>query len=164
MPYCTNCGASYPNGAAQCPNCCMLLHQQPYQNNTVPMNQPNVNNSSYYPNNSLQYQNNQIPMGQPPVNNANHYQNNMPPYQNYQAPPFQQTIIVNQQQNVAMGRPINKWVAFILCFFFGMMGVHKFYEGKVGMGLLYLFTGGLFSIGWFIDCIAILCKSNPYYK
>ena len=33
----------------------------------------------------------------------------------------------------------------MLCLFLGALGVHKFYEGKVGMGILYLgaFTGVL---------------------
>ena len=57
----------------------------------------------------------------------------------------------------------NKWVSLILCIFLGFIGAHKFYEGKVGMGILYLFTGGLFGIGWIIDIIAILAKPNPYY-
>ena len=71
---------------------------------------------------------------------------------------------VNQNVNSArMGRMKNKWVAFFLCLFLGALGVHKFYEGKVGMGILYLFTVGLFGIGWFIDCIALLFKPNPYF-
>ena len=57
----------------------------------------------------------------------------------------------------------NKWVAFFLCLFFGIFGAHKFYEGKIGMGILYLFTFGLFGIGWFIDCIVLLFKPNPYF-
>ena len=57
----------------------------------------------------------------------------------------------------------NKWIAFFLCLFFGYFGAHKFYEGKAGTGLLYLFTVGLFGIGWIIDCINLLCKPNPYY-
>ena len=57
----------------------------------------------------------------------------------------------------------NKWVAFLLCLFLGYLGAHKFYEGKIGMGILYLFTVGLFGIGWFIDCITLLFKPNPYY-
>ena len=57
----------------------------------------------------------------------------------------------------------NKWVAFLLCFFLGYIGAHKFYEGKAGMGILYLLTFGLFGIGWLIDCIILLCKPNPYY-
>jgi len=60
-------------------------------------------------------------------------------------------------------RARNKWVAFLLCFFLGYLGAHKFYEGKAGMGILYLFTCGLFGIGWLIDCISLLCKPNPYY-
>lgn len=57
----------------------------------------------------------------------------------------------------------NKWVAFFLCLFLGIIGAHKFYEGRVGMGVLYLFTGGLFGIGWFVDCLSLLFKPNPYY-
>lgn len=56
----------------------------------------------------------------------------------------------------------NKWVAFFLCFFFGEFGIHKFYEGKIGLGILYLFTLGLFGIGWLVDCIRLLFKPNPY--
>ncbi|MBQ7338637.1 MAG: TM2 domain-containing protein [Clostridia bacterium] len=70
---------------------------------------------------------------------------------------------VNANVNGRSGRAKNKWVALLLCFFLGFFGAHKFYEGKVGMGILYIFTGGLFSIGVIIDFIAILCKPNPYY-
>ena len=71
---------------------------------------------------------------------------------------------VNRNTNTAVpqGTPKNKWVAFFLCLFFGCFGAHKFYEGKTGMGILYLFTAGLFGIGWFIDCITLLFKPNPY--
>ena len=57
----------------------------------------------------------------------------------------------------------NKWIAFFLCLFLGLWGGHKFYEGKIGMGFLYMFTSGLFSIGWLIDLIKILIKPNLYY-
>lgn len=71
---------------------------------------------------------------------------------------------VNQNVMAALsGRMKNKWVAFFLCVFLGYFGAHKFYEGKAGAGLLYFFTFGLFGIGWFIDCIVLLCKPNPYY-
>nr|DAI54732.1 MAG TPA: TM2 domain [Caudoviricetes sp.] len=59
------------------------------------------------------------------------------------------------------GKPKNKWVAFFLCLF--TLCGHKFYEGKFGMGILYLCTLGLFGIGWIIDLFAILGKPNPYY-
>ena len=48
------------------------------------------------------------------------------------------------------------WSRFLICFFLGILGVHQFIEGKTGKGLLYLFTGGLFGIGWLIDCIRYL--------
>lgn len=65
--------------------------------------------------------------------------------------------------NRGYAKPKNKWTAFILCLFLGFFGAHKFYEGKIGMGILYLFTGGLCGIGWIIDLISILLKPNPYY-
>ncbi|MBQ1259000.1 MAG: TM2 domain-containing protein [Clostridia bacterium] len=43
------------------------------------------------------------------------------------------------------------------------MGGHKFYEGKIGMGILYIFTFGLFGIGLLVDLIVILCKPVHYY-
>ena len=71
---------------------------------------------------------------------------------------------VNRNYNGAgRGREKNKWVAFLLCFFIGGIGAHKFYEGKIGMGILYIFTIGLFGIGWLVDLIILLCKPNPYY-
>lgn len=61
------------------------------------------------------------------------------------------------------GSPKNKWTAFFLCLFLGIFGAHKFYEERTGMGILYIFTGGLFFVGWIVDIIALLCKPNPYY-
>lgn len=81
----------------------------------------------------------------------------------------QPNIVINNANNnvntnvVGYGRPKNKWTAFFLCLFLGPLGAHKFYEGKVGMGILYLCTAGLFGIGWVIDTISLLFKPNPYY-
>lgn len=61
------------------------------------------------------------------------------------------------------GKRCDKTTALLLCIFLGIFGGHKFYEGKPGMGILYLFTGGLFFIGWIIDIFVILGKPNPYY-
>ncbi len=57
----------------------------------------------------------------------------------------------------------DKWTALLLCIFFGFIGVHKFYEGKAGLGILYIFTAGLFGIGILVDLIIIITKPNPYY-
>lgn len=74
-------------------------------------------------------------------------------------------VNTNNNMNPAMFgvRVKNKWVAFLLCFFLGYLGAHKFYEGRIGAGILYLLTAGVFGIGWLIDCIVLLCKPNPYY-
>ena len=78
-------------------------------------------------------------------------------------------VINNTNQNVntnvaaAGPKPKNKWVAFLLCLFLGFFGAHKFYEGKILMGVLYIFTLGLLGIGWVVDLILILLKPNPYY-
>lgn len=84
------------------------------------------------------------------------------PVGTYQQP----TVIINNSATAmanGRGREVNKWVAALLCFFLGAIGAHKFYEGKIGMGILYLLTLGLCGIGALIDFIVILTKPNPYY-
>jgi restriction system protein len=63
---------------------------------------------------------------------------------------------VTQEVNISSVSPKNKICAFLLCFFIGFYGIHYFYVGKVGMGILYLLTCGLFGIGWIVDIIRIL--------
>lgn len=55
--------------------------------------------------------------------------------------------------------PKNKTVAALLCFFLGVLGAHRFYVGKIGTGVLWLLTGGMFGIGILVDFIMILCGS-----
>lgn len=81
-----------------------------------------------------------------------------------------QIVINNTNDNInthinagGYGRVRNKWVALVLCIFFGLIGGHKFYEGKAGMGVLYIFTMGLFGIGVLVDFISILFKPVHYY-
>lgn len=38
----------------------------------------------------------------------------------------------------------SKITALLLCIFVGYLGIHHFYVGRIGKGILYLFTGGLF--------------------
>ena len=51
------------------------------------------------------------------------------------------------------------WGMFFVCRFLGFLGVHKFVEGKIGMGILYACTAGLFYIGWIVDIIRYLKRA-----
>ncbi|HBS03575.1 MAG TPA: hypothetical protein DEA96_01325 [Leptospiraceae bacterium] len=41
--------------------------------------------------------------------------------------------------------------AWLLLTFLGLFGIHRFYMGKVLTGIIYLLTGGLFTIGYAYD-------------
>ncbi len=50
-------------------------------------------------------------------------------------------------------------ISLVLCIFLGFIGAHQFYVKKVGMGFVYLFTVGLFGIGWIVDIVRIATSS-----
>lgn len=72
------------------------------------------------------------------------------------------TAVTNGQNS---GRAKSKSTAIFLCClgFVCFAGMHKFYEGKTIMGIIYLLTGGLFVIGTIIDLLALLAKPSTYY-
>lgn len=56
--------------------------------------------------------------------------------------PAPQPVIVNVYHTAPSQLAVSdkkRWTAFFLCLFLGWMGVHKFYLGKIGMGVLYFF-------------------------
>lgn len=55
--------------------------------------------------------------------------------------------------------PKPRLVALLLCFFLGALGVHRFYLGKIGTGILMLCTFGGFGIWIVIDLILIATGS-----
>lgn len=83
----------------------------------------------------------------------------------------QAEIEQRQQENVVVSPILNsmgivpgisrksKTTALLLCIFLGGLGVHRFYVGKGGTGILYLFTVGFLGIGWIIDIIRIATGS-----
>jgi len=54
-------------------------------------------------------------------------------------------------------------IAYILWFFFGWLGAHRFYLGKWKTGLLWLFTGAVFGFAWFVDPFFIPSWVNKTY-
>ena len=65
----------------------------------------------------------------------------------------------NSPQVVIPVSPKSRLAALLLCFFFGVLGIHRFYVGKAGTGVLWLLTGGLAGIGALVDFIMIICGS-----
>ena len=56
--------------------------------------------------------------------------------------------------------PKSLLLAYVLWFFLGVLGIHQFYLGKVGRGLLYLFTLGVFGIGVLIDLFTLPAQTR----
>lgn len=92
------------------------------------------------------------------------------PYQNYSVVPmFQPTPSEDrirvwngyilpepgQPRVYVVDRGLSVGVAYVLWLLIGLLGGHYFYLGKVGMGVLYLLTGGLLGIGWLIDLFTL---------
>jgi hypothetical protein len=53
--------------------------------------------------------------------------------------------------------PKSKVAVILLAFFLGVLGVHRFYVGKVGTGILQLLTFGGLGIWVLIDFIIAVC-------
>jgi TM2 domain-containing membrane protein YozV len=56
----------------------------------------------------------------------------------------------------------SKRTAYLLWFFLGFLGIHKFYLNKTGIGILYMFTGGLLGIGGLIDLFTLGKQVDAY--
>ena len=50
-----------------------------------------------------------------------------------------------------MGDRVLELLDFLIILFLGPFGVHKFKQGKIKIGLLYLVTCGFFFFGWVWD-------------
>lgn len=81
------------------------------------------------------------------IDNSSNYSSNG---RNYNNPNFYETsenshLISNKDGNIAV----------LLCWFGGILGLHRFYLGRFTSGIIYLLTGGFFGIGVFLDLFSI---------
>ena len=51
--------------------------------------------------------------------------------------------------------PYEYSLAWILLVFLGIFGIHRFYQGKIISGLVYLLTAGVFGIGYVYDLLTL---------
>ena len=49
----------------------------------------------------------------------------------------------------------SRLAAFLLCLLIGFTGAHRFYVGKVGTGIIWLFTAGFLLVGQIYDLVLI---------
>ena len=144
--FCQQCGCSIPDGAKVCPKCGIALEATKYCKHCGAVIDKEC---VVCPKCGKQVEELKQDPLQVVINNSNSNTNT--------------SYAWARANSYGYGRLKNKWVALFLCFFLGMFGAHKFYEGKVRLGILYMLTVGLFGIGWIIDLIALLLKPNPYY-
>lgn len=150
--YCQKCGASLTSN--YCSICGAFNNQdqpqettQSQDNSSYTPQQNNVNEQQYQQNNTTQQQ-----YTQPPQYNTNsaYTPNQNACYQNYT---YNNTNVYTSEYS----SPKSRLVTLLLALIIGVFGIHRFYVGKVGTGILYLFTGGLFGIGYIVDIILIVC-------
>lgn len=67
----------------------------------------------------------------------------------------------NQALKASAGATSSKGIvpAALLCFFLGAFGIHRFYVGKIGTGILMILTLGGLGIWTLIDLIMIIVGS-----
>ena len=53
----------------------------------------------------------------------------------------------------------NLTIAVLLCLLLGLLGIHRFYLGKIGTGILMILTLGGLGIWVTIDLIMLVCGS-----
>ena len=71
---------------------------------------------------------------------------------------------VNGMGIPGMISPKSRLIALLLSIFLGWLGIHRFYAGKIGTGILWMFSFGMLGIGWLYDVIVILlgCFKDNY--
>ena len=82
----------------------------------------------------------------------------MPPEPEIKEPEFNDDSAVSYQAPPVDIKTKFILIKLIICLFAGYLGVHKFMEGRIISGILYIFTGGLFGVGIVIDVVKYIIQ------
>ncbi len=167
---CPQCGAPLDLNTTACKYCGAENAVKPQNRDSRPQQQYTQQASQYIqqPNLSSQQPNQYMP---------NQYAQQAPPYMQ-QVPPqyippqasiYSQTVIYNTQDSMTEYYPYkqkSKVLAGILAILFGWIGIHKFYTGHVGWGVVYVlfFWTYIPAIVGLIEGIVYLCTSNENFN
>jgi len=169
---CPTCGRklsvqdSFANKKGRCPGCKQTItipSADPIEDMPTTIVQGDAAPPPAYSQPHLQRQEHQNPSHPPQPSNQQVPYAQQPVYQQPSAPPptiinIHQTATQTTGVNVGMGfGRKSKGVAYLLWLVggFGVLGLHRFYLGKLGTGLLWLFTFGVLGIGAFIDLFTL---------
>lgn len=134
---CTNCGAEIKGTVCE------------YCGSEIPKTEPKTSHSSSQTTIVNNYYQSKPAQTDYPYNQYHSVQaNNMGARPNY---PYPNPMATKSDKSLV--------ITLMLAVFLGWIGVHYFYVGKTGMGILYIFTMGLFGIGWLIDIFRIAIGS-----
>ncbi len=148
---CPQCGAPIDPGAIECKFCGEKLAQQQVRQQYNQQPQPQMNQ---------QY--NRQP--QPQVNQQYNQQGPVQPQTVYVQQPVTQTVYATA---INPAWPVkSKIAAGLLAILLGGFGIHKFYLGKVGMGILYLVFCWTYipALVGFVEGIIYLCSNDENFQ
>lgn len=148
---CPQCGAPIDPGATECKFCGEKFAQQQVRQQYNQQPQPQVNQ---------QY--NRQP--QPQVNQQYNQQGPVQPQTVYVQQPVTQTVYATA---INPAWPVkSKIAAGLLAILLGGFGIHKFYLGKVGMGILYLVFCWTYipALVGFVEGIIYLCSNDENFQ
>ncbi len=154
MSYCANCGTEIREGYEFCPECGVIAHSKS-------VSQDNVSYSEKY--RACKKCGEQMPEDAfYCLSCGATFDANQTDFNDIKSRVANLGKSPTKAVNTSVGVWRNKWVTLILCLFFGVFGIHRFYEGKKITGFIYLFTFGVFGLGVFFHIVLLITKSNPY--
>ncbi len=58
----------------------------------------------------------------------------------------------------------DKLIQILITWFLGALGIHRMIKGYWLSGIVYLFTGGLFFIGWLYDLYCVITDKALFWQ